>query len=389
MQVETLHTPKKLRRNDLDWLRLLAFGLLIFYHTGMLFVSWGWHIKNPETHSLANYIMLLFNQWRMPLIFLIGGGVIFYSLQKRGSRIFIKERLQRILIPLAFGIIVICVPQAYYEALQKGLTDKSFLEFYLEDYFTRYITWNHLWYLPYVFTYSLLALPLMSWWVNHPKKRIKIEKKLAEPWVLIGLFVPLWCSELLLRPLYPGYQNLVSDWANFVYYLLVFVYGYLICSSPLIMRQLEKNRFWYLSGGVIAYLILYLGVWIPGKSAPPHSALQLFYYGIKTFNTWCWLLFFLGFAAKYLTMGGSKLRYANQAVYPFYILHQTVIIIIGYYIVEWPMGSLMKFLLISFFTFMICWGIYEGVLKKSGRLQLLFGMQYKQKQQRLPELQKS
>src|ERR1017187_7868117 len=103
------------REYGLDWLRCFAFVILIGYHTGMYFVSWPWSVKNPESSEWLTWVMIFFNRWRLPLLFFISGAGVGFSLRRRTSGQFVRERLRRLLIPLAFGIFVICPPQTYIE----------------------------------------------------------------------------------------------------------------------------------------------------------------------------------------------------------------------------------------------------------------------------------
>ena len=98
---------KPARRYDLDWLRVLAFMLLILYHTGMIFVSWDFHIKNAETSKGLEYLMLFVNQWRLPLLFLVLGAGVGFALGFRPPGELAKERLRRLVIPLADGIVLV------------------------------------------------------------------------------------------------------------------------------------------------------------------------------------------------------------------------------------------------------------------------------------------
>ena len=109
------------RKYYLDWLRVIAFYILIFYHVGMIFVPWDFHIKNNITLEWFETWMAFLSQWRLPLLFLISGMVIYYSLGKRSWKGIIAERSNRLLIPLIFGMFVIIPPQIYYERISDGV----------------------------------------------------------------------------------------------------------------------------------------------------------------------------------------------------------------------------------------------------------------------------
>src|SRR5688572_20152599 len=125
----------------LDWLRVLAFGLLVFYHTGLIFVDWGFHISNDLFSESLKFPMLFVNQWRLPLLFFVSGAGIYFALGKRNVSKFAKERFTRIFIPLVFGILVVIPPQVYLEWKHHGAFHGSYWGFY--PVFFQHITWNH------------------------------------------------------------------------------------------------------------------------------------------------------------------------------------------------------------------------------------------------------
>ena len=156
---------------ELDWLRVLAFGLLIFYHVGMLYAEgWGWHYKSTYSSKFLTNIMLWSNQWRMSLLFLISGAAVSFLIVKQSRWSFFHQRVPRLLLPLVFGVVVIVVPQVYVEGHSKGLIDvPNYWQFwyaYLDQNSLEFanaktlgnlhLTWNHLWFLPYLLVYTLL-----------------------------------------------------------------------------------------------------------------------------------------------------------------------------------------------------------------------------------------
>ncbi|HEU0137727.1 MAG TPA: acyltransferase family protein, partial [Flavobacterium sp.] len=120
-----------MRRYDLDWLRVLVFGLLIFYHVGMFFVAdWQYHLKNNITYEWIKYPMMLVNQWRLPILFVISGMGTSYALANRTGFQFAYERTKRLLIPLIFGILVVVPPQVYFERLAQGRINMGYMEYW-------------------------------------------------------------------------------------------------------------------------------------------------------------------------------------------------------------------------------------------------------------------
>ena len=160
-------TPPSLssRRYDIDTLRIIAFGLLIFYHIGMFYVTWGWHVKSVHASEFAEPAMRLLNPWRLSLLFLISGVALRFLMDKSDNLWRLgRERSWRLFLPIVFGMCVVVAPQSWLQLVESGEISSSFLAFYpgylAEDYSISTPTWNHLWYLVYLFVYTLILLPL-------------------------------------------------------------------------------------------------------------------------------------------------------------------------------------------------------------------------------------
>ena len=363
---------QKFRRYEFDWLRVLAFSLLIFYHTGMFFVSWDWHIKNNQLSDFLEWPMLFLSQWRMSLIFLISGVGVYLAMGYRSNTTFAKDRMVRIVLPLLVGMLLVVPPQVYLERLAQGHT-YSYGEFYLsifrfEPYPSGNFSWHHLWYLAYIFTYSLLLLPLLGYIRRHP---LRLEK--VKGWMICALPV-LWLGvgEMLLRPHFPGTNALLGDWANHFLYVSIFLAGFMIISSEHLQERICAIRFYSLSLALGLAAVLYMYYWIPGTELSGQQ-LQI-YYLIKSANRWMWMLSVLGFAIRHLSPASAHLKTANEMVYPFYILHQTVIVVLGFMIRDysWPIG--IKYTLMVVATFVICYAFTRWIVMPVNLLRVPFGL---------------
>lgn len=157
----------KNRRSDLDWLRVTAFGLLILYHSGMAWSGWHWHLNSSEDIAWLREAMRFVNRWRMPLIFLVSGGAIVLALGRRSPGAFAVDRLRRLLLPLAFGMVVLVPPQVYAERHFSGQFAGSFLEWLPEAFRGTYpagnLSWHHLWFVAYVLVLTFVLLPCFLW----------------------------------------------------------------------------------------------------------------------------------------------------------------------------------------------------------------------------------
>ncbi|KXK28908.1 MAG: acyltransferase [Bacteroidetes bacterium OLB12] len=186
-----------MRRYSLDWLRVIAFSLLIFYHVGMFFVPWDFHIKNNTIYPDIRWPMLFLNQWRLPLLFVISGMSTWFALSKRSGLQFVGERTTRLLIPLLAGMILIVPPQVYFERLAKAQVTGGFLDYWPVHAFSGVypegnLSWHHLWFLPYLLIFSLLLLPVFLYLRKHPQAALLnwVKKLLLSPSDYIGLLFP-------------------------------------------------------------------------------------------------------------------------------------------------------------------------------------------------------
>src|SRR5688572_7613958 len=172
-----VHDVNSSRRHDLDWLRFIAIIILLFFHTGMLFNPWEWHVKNNELSGSFRYWMLWLHEWRMPLLLFISGAGTYIALGKRTPGQYAGERLKRLLIPLAFGMFVIVPPQIYYEHIKEysGYTDFYKTVFNFVPYPEGSFSWHHLWFVAYLLIYSLIAIPFLKF-LRSPKSAAFREK---------------------------------------------------------------------------------------------------------------------------------------------------------------------------------------------------------------------
>ena len=374
-----------MRRYDIDALRVIVFGLLIFYHVGMFFVSWEWHIKNSVIYEWVELPMLFVNQWRLSLLFVISGMGTYFNISKRNGWGFTKERFVRLFIPLLVGMFFIVPPQVYIERLDTGQFIGSYLAFwpsklFIGSYPTGNLSWHHLWFLPYLWIFSLILIPAFLYLRNHPQAWIinRVKRLATHKFGLFVFAIPLICWELLLRPHFPSTHALFGDWYNIANYCTLFFYGFLLMTlKEALWENVTKNRRLYLFTGIIAFiLLLFIGSNIKRS---PSELFTIIVRIIVAINELAWMLALIGYAATYLNKPGKTLKYANEAVYPFYILHQTVIIILGYYLKNVEMGLAAKFSIMVIGTFGISWLIYEFGIRRYAWIRPLFGMKRKEK----------
>lgn len=363
-----MQTSTAPRYEFLDWLRVIAIFVLLFFHTGMLFVGWGWHITNPETIPGLELPMDIAHRLRMPLLFVIAGAGLWFALRRRTGAGLLGERTLRLLLPAAVGMLLIVPPQIYVERVVSGDWSGGYLAFLTERVF-RFepypagdFSWHHLWFIVYLFAYVLILLPLLLWW-----RRANL---MLKPGLWIhALGLPLGINEALLKPLFPESHNLTSDWYIFDHYLLLTIYGVVLASTA---GAWDWLRDWRRSSLAFAVALTVVG-------------LTLLEYGIMRRDTWMdavyaniftwtWLMTFLGYGRRFLSFGNKLLSWARDASYPVYILHQTVIIVIAYFVIGQSWSPWTKYAIVLVSTLVVSVATYEFLLRRFAFTRLLFGI---------------
>lgn len=374
------------RRHYIDWVRVLAFLLLIFFHCAMPFVNYGWEIKNKETSAGLTRLIWWLHQWRLPLLFFISGVGIHFSLKKRSVIQFTGERFVRLFIPLLFAMFFTIPLQVYFEWLQKGKINISYPEFYpsvwqLVPYPDGSLTWSHMWFVVYLFVFCLLLIPVFSLFKIPFLKtaKLRLADSLSNPVVLFLLFIPFMIYHFALYIEYPEQGSLLDDWFLFLFSLTLLFYGYFLGGSDKFWDTCAKYRYYFLGIGIACILYLFPAYWW-NLDLPKVKDKRLYIFGIlNSIHIWMLILSILGFAKVHLNFTNNFLKMANKAVYPFYILHQTLIVSFGYYITQWPLPIFVKMVLLIILTFLSLVLIYRYIIKPFKLMRILYGLKPNEK----------
>lgn len=381
MNTSFIPTGTSVRFYDLDRLRVLAFSILLLEHSAEIFVDWKFWIKNPETSVSLSYFTAFFLPWRMPLLFLISGAAVTLSFKRKTATAFVLERTVRLLIPLLFAVAFIIPPQIYFIKLYLGYQEsfwtfyKSFLLFDWHWSPKGNIHFLHLWYLAFLFIYCILLLPVLQ--ILRTEKVSRFLSRLchfiSQPPCLLSLGLFLTAPYYFLTGFHTNpYQS------SFVYYFPFFVCGAVLWPDKHIRASLEKLTEVSLGIALSTTLSLYVLAASDGQlrmyflNVAEVESLAI--YALKSVNLWFWVLTIFGMTMRFFNYGSRSLMYATQAVYPFYILHQTVIVIIGYYIVQWNGSISTKLSAICIIAFLFMFMAYEFLLKRTPVSRLFFGI---------------
>jgi glucans biosynthesis protein C len=269
--------------------------------------------------------------------------------------------------------LLIIPPQIYLVRLAEGIEYSSFLDFYPDFFNGIYpegnFSWGHLWFLPYLLVMSLVAIPIFLYLRKANNAVIGLFRKLllTTPLSIYLFTIPLFLTDTLFEPYFPITHALVGDWYALTHYFVCFLAGYLFASvGQDFWTAVQRLRYWALATGVISFMIL---VWLWFNSD------NLYWTALfASMNRWSWILAIFGFSATYLNKESDVIKYRTQAVYPFYILHQTIIILIGYHLMNSALPVLWKALIMIVGTFAACWFIYEFGIRRGSWLRPLFGV---------------
>ena len=368
------------RRHDIDALRVLAFALLILYHTAMLYVAdWGFHIKSPYTTEWLQWPMILVNRWRMDLIFLVSGMAAAFLLGKDSPGRFWLKRSWRLLLPLAFGIAVVVPIQPYAQGVTNGHVVPGFLRFLIDYYSGKHwpkdafdgwqygFTWNHLWYLPYLWIYTgLLALMVAPMRSRIGQKLCAMFTRLRGWRLMLLPALPLIVFSVLLQLRFPDSHDVIHDWYRHPMYFTVFLYGYLIARDAGFWAEVLRLRKWTLGTAAVLALAYYsVDTGFPDAVTVPQI--------LRNFYLWTMLLTILGWSHALLNRPFRWLPWATESVYPWYMLHQSLIIGVAYWLIPYKLGPVLEPLLVLVGTVGGCYALSE-IVKRVQWLRPCFGL---------------
>jgi len=378
------NTPQRL--HYIDWLRVLAMLSIFFFHADRFFDHYDWHVKNGEHNIISSIHTSFFSQWMMPLFFILSGAAVFYALKFRSGSSFIWGRVKRILIPLIIvGYFITSPPQMYFERLTHNRFEGSFWDFiptYFQgvDMFGGNFPWHgfHLWYLVYLFVFSVILLPVFKPGKNQNSSMMSRLLDLFEgPWRLMLLVIPLIFVNIFIDYNDFGFLRATGGWDLFSY-LFIFVYGYLFFCNEKILETIKRIRSTSLILAIVLSLTgLVIGFGIKPEISENTPILYLILTFIRCFRVLLWIIAIIGFGERYLNFNNKFLEYANEAVLPFYILHQFVLLLIGYWVVHWQINALVKYIVIASVSFIAIMGLYEVIIRRFQVSRFLFGLKLK------------
>jgi len=378
--MDTQIKSKNERKYFIDWLRIGLIISVFFFHVGMIFRPEQWHVNSAESFPFLDPIMWWLHLWRMPLLFLVSGVGTYYAIGHRTSWQYVKERFRRLYIPFTFGFFTLVPLMVYVERIENYGSFLDYLPHMFDGgpYPVGNISWHHLWFILYLFIISLLIAPVLNYTKSGHYNMVRgrliviISRKMGLNWLLPIIIL----SQLMLRQYFPNSTHaLYNDWAYFTYYLLFFVSGFMLFTSDKIINALAKDRRLYLFQTIVFTILLFALPSIFGES----SIVQDYSRGITeiVISLSCGLTA-IGYFREYFNKDHKLRKVLNEAIYPFYLLHQPALIFVGYVVLQLDISYGMQAVLITALSLVFILSSYY-IIKKFNFLRVVFGMKRKQK----------
>ena len=343
-----------MRRYDIDWLRVLVLGLLIIYHATISFMPFGIKLffpQNKQTLEILWFIMALINIWRIPLLFIISGMAVCFSMKRRNWKEMFKDRGLRIMVPYIFGFFVICPISILFQSIYYG-GEISYTP-----------NPGHLWFLNNIWVYFCCLIALFVYLQKNPDNLLLnfLKKIFMYRLGIYIMVIPFIIEAILITPdSYSSYAYSIHGWALG---LICFLTGYIFI--------LLKENFWVAVSRVknttliIAFLLYLVRVFL----------LEFVeFHPLTAIESYSWMISIFGYGAKFLNEQSTRLSYLSTAVYPIYILHMPLQFFFSLFIIPWEIPAILKLILIIMSTLISSFAIYDLVIKRLKWIRPLFGL---------------
>lgn len=362
----------------LDWLRVISIFLVFLHHVGMPFSGQSWLANYQESSDTLLAFMIFFQQWRLSLLFLISGAGTYLAFSKRSWLQYFWERTKRLLIPLYFGIFFISPPQTFYQFYDQY---QSYWDLYPEVFINRPIL--HLWFIKMLYAFSVAIIPFILFLRAEQQNffKDKISKLLKNPLAVFSLGLVFILIMVIVKKLFPyNADAFLTNYSTSVPFFLYFTTGILLASNAKSWWGLFDRRQFFLTLAVIstvAFYVFYFNREYFASLGISEEVLEVIWNSISGFMGWLVILSIISYAIKFLNFSNKWLKPLNEAIYPFYIIHQTILTVLAFYIVQLDLHWGIKLLMVMIGTLIGSAGVYKLIIYPLKPLWFFFGMKSK------------
>ncbi|MDE5422308.1 acyltransferase [Ancylomarina sp. DW003] len=365
---------KQERRFDIDWMRILLILSVFIFHIGMFFNSWGWHVKNNIELSGLNRTMEFMHYWRMPLLFFISGAGTFLALGSKTLATYAGERARRLMIPFLIGIFTLVPIQVYLEKFDEYSSLWNFYTHMFEGVYPEgNFSWHHLWFIIYLFFISIVAIPCIKWLRSEKSKALFafIDNLSQKKGALLLLGLPILVSQMILRPYWPESTHaFVNDWAYMMMYFLFFICGYIFAKSKAMYQSIIKQRYTSLFASILVTVFMFNSF-----NLISDNYWAYYFYGCNAILlAWFMGITAMGFCGRYMNFDSPFRKKANEAIYPFYLLHQPIILLVGFYMKDMDLPIGLKATVLCGSSFFMTVLIYLTLVRPFNFMRVVFGL---------------
>lgn len=351
------------------------------FHSAMGFSSWPWHVSDAHRSVVLGDALDFLWRWRVSLVFVVSGAALMLALHRHSPTVILRERFQRLGVPLIFGVLVVVPPQVYFERLQRGQFSGSYLDYlpHFADgiYPGGNLSWHHLWFMPYLLVLTAVTLPLFLW-LRSPERRRRLDplmKDIADKHLYWLMVVPLALAQVMLRLQTSDNHTFINDAHGWIEFGTLLVLGGLLAEWPAMLAAVQRERYAALVVGLVAYGALkteWPSITDDPRGLPLTGAIG--WCNLSALNVLAWVLTVTGFVTRWLTRGSSALAYMTEAALPVYILRQTLIVFAVYHMHAVNLPLAVKILMTLSFSILGSLALYEVVIRRSRWLRLMFGV---------------
>lgn len=374
--------PAGQRHYGLDWLRIGAFGLLILYHSALGFGPAPWLVRVDRPVFAVDLILAAVQPWRMALLFVVSGYATQALLARSGGvSAFLKARAARLLPPLFAGTLFLAAPETWVGLVENHGYSAGFGRFFANDWLsfrslggTTLPNPEHLWFVSYLLTYTLVLAGLLALAPRLPVGRraaALAERWAGRPRLLWLALLPLLLVRLALLFTVPEQRGVLHDWVSDVLFVPAFFFGFALAARPGLWKSVSAARRAALPVALGSLAAILAAEWLyPGH--PPHLV-QALDRSAQFAMQWSMIVLLLAFADRHLNRDAPLRRRLNEAVFPLYLVHQTIIVLLLWRLKETGLPYLGLYAILVASTAAGGWLFYE-VGRRSGPLRPIFAL---------------